>query len=219
MPASMPAPNRHPEVMRTVSIDAIDALLPQTQCRQCGYVSCRLYAEAIAAGKTPINQCPPGGDEVIAGLAALLNVDPMPLSAAHGVAVAPAVAVIDETACIGCALCLPACPVDAIIGARRLMHTVIAAECTGCGLCLPPCPVDCISIVATGAPRNHATQHALSGRLRERFLTHQRRLTAHTDECRGGKTTPPATDAAARKRATLDRAMARARARLGKIED
>ncbi len=203
--------------MSTISIDAIDALLPQTQCGQCDYASCRLYAEAIGTGETPINQCPPGGDEVITELAALLNVAPMPLSATHGVAVAPAVAVIDETACIGCALCLPACPVDAIIGARRLMHTVIAAECTGCGLCLPPCPVDCISIATTGAPRDHATQRALSGHLRERFLAHQQRLTAHADKRRAGKTTPPVADAAARKRAALDRAMARARARLGKI--
>ena len=198
------------------SIDAIDALLPQTQCGQCDYAGCRPYAEAIAAGKAAINQCPPGGDEVIAELAALLNVEPMPLNAAYGVAIAPAVAVIDETACIGCALCLPACPVDAIVGARKLMHTVIAAECTGCGLCLPPCPVDCISIVATGAPRDHTAQRAASVRLRERFHAHQQRLTARVDKRRGGKTTSPVTDAAARKRATLDRAMARARARLGK---
>jgi Na+-translocating ferredoxin:NAD+ oxidoreductase subunit B len=197
--------------MRTgASVDAIDALLPQTQCGQCDYAGCRPYAEAIASGKAPINQCPPGGDEVIAELAALLNAPVVLLNAAHGVAAAPAVAVIDESVCIGCALCLPACPVDAIVGARKLMHTVIAAECTGCGLCLPPCPVDCITIVATGAPRDHAAQRAMSGRLRERYLAHQQRLpTKH----RGS----PVTDAAARKRATLDRAMARARARLGKV--
>lgn len=197
-------------------VDAIDALLPQTQCGQCDYAGCRPYAEAIAAGKAAINQCPPGGIEVIAELAALLNVPVMLLSAAHGVAAAPAVAVIDEAACIGCALCLPACPVDAIVGARKLMHTVIAAECTGCGLCLPPCPVDCISIVATGAPHDRAAQRAVSGRLQERFLSHQQRLTARSTKNRGGKTTSPVTDAAARKRATLNRAMARARARLAK---
>lgn len=194
-------------------VDAIDALLPQTQCGQCDYAGCRPYAEAIAAGKAPINQCPPGGEEVIAELAVLLNTPVRPLSAAHGVAAAPATAVINETTCIGCALCLPACPVDAIVGARRLMHTVIAAECTGCGLCLPPCPVDCISIVATGALRDHAAQRALSGRLRERYLAHQKRQAVRSDTRHGKK---PAADAAARKRATLDRAMSRARARLGK---
>jgi electron transport complex protein RnfB len=189
--------------------DDIDALLPQTQCGQCDYNGCRPYAEAIAAGKAPINQCPPGGDEVIAELAALLNTQIMPLNAAHGVAAAPTVAVIDENVCIGCALCLPACPVDSIVGARKLMHTVIGAECTGCGLCLPPCPVDCITLMATGAARDHAAQRATSGRLRERYLAHQQRLsTKHRSS--------PVADAAARKRATLDRAMARARARLGK---
>lgn len=197
-------------------VDAIDALLPQTQCGQCDYAGCRPYAEAIAAGKAPINRCPPGGDEVIAELAALLNVAVMPLSPAHGAAAAPATAVIDESACIGCALCLPACPVDAIVGARKLMHTVIAAECTGCGLCLPPCPVDCISLVPTGAARDPAAQRASSGRLRQRYLAHRQRLAARSAGHRGGKNTAPATDAMARKRAALDRAMARARARLGK---
>jgi electron transport complex protein RnfB len=196
--------------------DDIDALLPQTQCGQCDYAGCRPYADAIAAGNAAINQCPPGGNEVIAGLAALLNLATIPLNPAHGVTGAPAVAVIDEAACIGCTLCLPACPVDAIVGARKLMHTVIAAECTGCGLCLPPCPVDCITIIPTGAPRNHDAQRALSGRLRERFLAHQQRLSTRSARHRGSKTAAPATDAAARKRVTLDRAMARARARLGK---
>lgn len=195
--------------------DAIDALLPQTQCGQCDYAACRPYAEAIASGAAPINQCPPGGNEVISELAALLNVPVMPLSTTHGTATAPTIAIIDEAVCIGCALCLPACPVDAIVGARRLMHTVIAAGCTGCGLCLPPCPVDCITIVPTGAPRDHAAQRALSGRLRERFLAHQLRLATRGHEHRGKKTGASA-DAAARKRATLGRALARARARLGK---
>lgn len=193
--------------------DAVDALLPQTQCGLCGHTGCRPYAEAIAAGKAPINQCPPGGNEIIAELAVLLNVPVLPLNAAHGAAAAPATAVIDESACIGCALCLPACPVNAIVGARKLMHTVIAAECTGCGLCLPPCPVDCISIVATGAPRDRAAQRALSGRLRERYLAHQQRQAVRSDKHRASK---PVADATVRKRATLDRAMARARARLGK---
>lgn len=196
-------------------LDDIDALLPQTQCRQCDYAGCRPYAEAIIAGKASINQCPPGGDEVIAELAALLDMPVMPLSAAHGVAAVPAIAVIDEAACIGCALCLPACPVDAIVGARKLMHTVIAAECTGCGLCLPPCPVDCISIVTTGTPRNRTAQRKASERLRERYLAHQQRQTIRPKR-RGSKPASPVLDAAARKRATLDRAITRARARLGK---
>lgn len=201
--------------MIVARVDAIDALLPQTQCGQCDYTGCRPYAEAIAAGKAPINQCPPGGDEVIAELAALLNMPVLPLNTAHGAA-APATAVIDETACIGCALCLPACPVDAIVGARKLMHTVITAECTGCGLCLPPCPVDCISIVATGAPRDRAVQRALSGHLRERYLGHQQRLAVRSAGHRSSTVTSTGADAERRKRAALDRAMARARTRLGK---
>jgi Na+-translocating ferredoxin:NAD+ oxidoreductase subunit B len=199
--------------------DAIDALLPQTQCGQCDYAGCRPYAEAIAAGRAAINQCPPGGDEVIAELASLLNMPALPLNAKHGVPAAPAIAVIDETACTGCTLCLPACPVDAIVGARKFMHTVITAECTGCGLCLPPCPVDCISIVPTGAPRDATAQHAASARLRQRHLAHQQRLAPLPDKRRIGKTTLSARDAAARKRATLDRALARARARLEKTVD
>jgi electron transport complex protein RnfB len=195
--------------------EAIDALLPQTQCGLCDYAACRPYAEAIASGSAAINQCPPGGNELITELAALLDVPVMPLDATHGAATVPAVAIIDEAVCIGCTLCLPACPVDAIVGARRLMHTVIAAECTGCGLCLPPCPVNCISIVPTGAARDYAAQRAVSGRLRERFLAHQQRLTSRGHQGHGKKTGAPA-DAAARKRATLDRALGRARARLAK---
>lgn len=195
--------------------DAIDGLLPQTQCGQCGYAGCRPYAEALASGSASINQCPPGGNELITELAALLDVPVMPLRASHGATTAPAIAIIDETVCIGCALCLPACPVDAIVGARRLMHTVIAAECTGCGLCLPPCPVNCITIVPTGATRDYAAQRAMSGQLRERFLAHQLRLATRGHEHHGKKTGAPA-DAAARKRATLDRALSRARARLAK---
>lgn len=196
-----------------IRADDIDALLPQTQCGQCDYAGCRPYADAIASGRAAINQCPPGGDEVIAELAALLNVPVMPQSAAHGLAAAPAVAVIDEAACIGCTLCLPACPVDAIVGARKLMHTVIAVECTGCGLCLPPCPVDCITIAATGAPRERTAQRAMAPRLRQRYLAHRQRQAMRPDRHPGKKS---AGDAVTRKRATLDRAMARARARLGK---
>lgn len=134
-------------------VDRIDALLPQTQCGQCNYPGCRPYAEAIAAGEAPINQCPPGGEAGIHALADLLGVEPLPLNPENGEEQLPTVAIIDEAACIGCTLCIQACPVDAIVGAPKLMHTVIAEACTGCDLCLPPCPVDCIEmVVRTPAP-------------------------------------------------------------------
>ncbi|MBS1213223.1 MAG: electron transport complex, subunit [Proteobacteria bacterium] len=128
-------------------VDKIDAILPQTQCGQCSFPGCRPYAEAIARGDADINQCPPGGEEGVKALAELLGVDPKPLDAEHGSEKAPATAVIDETKCIGCTLCIQACPVDAILGAPKLMHTVIESECTGCELCVAPCPVDCIAMV------------------------------------------------------------------------
>lgn len=128
-------------------VDQIDAILPQTQCGQCGYPGCRPYAEAIAAGEADINQCPPGGEQVIQALADLLGRDPKPLDADHGEEKPKQVAVIDEQLCIGCTLCIQACPVDAIVGAAKQMHTVIADQCTGCELCLPPCPVECIEMV------------------------------------------------------------------------
>ena len=124
----------------------IDALLPQTQCTKCGYDGCRPYAEAIARGEADIDQCPPGGDEGVARLAALLARAAKPLNPANGAYRAPQVAVIDEAICIGCTKCIQACPVDAISGTSKLMHTVIASWCTGCELCIPPCPVDCISL-------------------------------------------------------------------------
>jgi electron transport complex protein RnfB len=128
-------------------VDKIDALLPQTQCGQCTYAGCRPYAEAIAKGEADINQCPPGGETTIIALADLLGKDPKPLNPEHGVEKAKTVAIIDEQICIGCTLCIQACPVDAILGAAKQMHTVIAGECTGCELCVPPCPVECIDMV------------------------------------------------------------------------
>jgi Na+-translocating ferredoxin:NAD+ oxidoreductase subunit B len=127
-----------------ISFEQIDPILPQTQCSQCGYKGCKPYAEAIASGRADINQCPPGGDEGIIELAKLLNVEPKPLNPQFGVHKPKQVAFIVEEDCIGCVKCIAACPVDAILGAARLMHTVIADECTGCELCIAPCPVDCI---------------------------------------------------------------------------
>lgn len=128
-------------------VSQIDKLLPQTQCAQCGYPGCRPYAQAIADGNADIDQCPPGGSACVASLANLLGRDVIPLNAAYGSEKPPAIAIIREGECIGCTLCIKACPVDAIVGAAKLMHTVIADHCTGCELCLPPCPVDCIDLL------------------------------------------------------------------------
>jgi electron transport complex protein RnfB len=158
-----------------IAADDIDALLPQTQCTRCGYNGCRPYAEAMAAGAAEINQCPPGGAATIGALASLLHRQPLPLNPANGIEGPPLVARIDEEICIGCAKCLPPCPVDAIIGSRKQMHTVVAALCTGCELCIAPCPVDCIKMVprqeihdAPPAPEPQAN--------RERYAAHNVRL-------------------------------------------
>jgi electron transport complex protein RnfB len=126
-------------------VEKIDAILPQTQCGQCGFPGCKPYAEAIASGEADINLCPPGGADGVKRLAELLGVEPKALG--EGMEPKPkSVAVIDENTCIGCTLCIQACPVDAIVGAAKQMHVIVAAQCTGCELCLPPCPVDCISM-------------------------------------------------------------------------
>lgn len=128
-------------------VDAIDRVLPQTQCAQCGYPGCRPYAEAVAGGEA-INRCPPGGEQTIVVLADLLGREAIPLDTECGESKGEIRAVIREDECIGCTLCIQACPVDAIVGAAQKMHTVIESECTGCELCLPPCPVDCIDLVS-----------------------------------------------------------------------
>jgi H+/Na+-translocating ferredoxin:NAD+ oxidoreductase subunit B len=156
---------------------AIDALLPQTQCTRCGYQGCKPYAEAIASGAAEINQCPPGGVATIQALARLTGRPPLPLNPTNGIEGPELVAQIDEERCIGCAKCLPPCPVDAIVGMRRQMHTVVAELCTGCELCIAPCPVDCIVML----PRTSLTVQYLAPAAaanRDRFEAHNAR-TAH----------------------------------------
>jgi Na+-translocating ferredoxin:NAD+ oxidoreductase subunit B len=153
----------------------IDALLPQTQCTQCGYDGCLPYARAIAAGEADINQCPPGGAAGIARLAALLGRKPKPLNPAIEAEARRAVAFIDEARCIGCTLCIQACPVDAIVGAAKRMHTVIAELCSGCDLCVPPCPVDCIAMLPLPEAQAPWTQ-AMADAARARFQFRSFRL-------------------------------------------
>jgi electron transport complex protein RnfB len=155
----------------------IDALLPQTQCTRCGYSGCMPYAAAIAAGEAQINQCPPGGRETIEALARLLDRPVQPLNPANGVESPPRVAWIDEARCIGCARCLAPCPVDAIVGAQKYLHTVLADRCTGCELCLPPCPVDCIEMRPASDPA--VNQPLLN---RERYGAHAARLASQAAE-------------------------------------
>lgn len=132
-------------------VERIDAILPQTQCGQCSFPGCRPYAEALANGEADINQCPPGGEDGMRALAELLDREPKPIGEEFGVEKPKMLAVIDEQTCIGCTLCIQACPVDAILGAAKQMHTVIESECTGCELCVAPCPVDCIDMVPLAA--------------------------------------------------------------------
>jgi electron transport complex protein RnfB len=163
-----------------VDVKAIDALLPQTQCTRCRYQGCLPYATAIAAG-TPINQCPPGGAATIQALARLLGRAVLPLNPVHGVEAPPRVALIDETRCIGCAKCLPPCPVDAIIGAPRFLHTVAAELCNGCELCIAPCPVDCITMVDLTAQAVPAGAPSAAAN-RQRFQAHEARAQRRTAE-------------------------------------
>lgn len=160
--------------------DRIDALLPQTQCTRCGYAACAPYAAAIASNEADIDRCPPGGAATIAALARLLGRDIKPLNPECGVEGPPRVACIDESRCIGCAKCLAPCPVDAIVGAAKYLHTVLAERCTGCELCIAPCPVDCIEMRAAAAahPANDAALN------RTRFAGHTQRIALRAEERR-----------------------------------
>nr|WP_314362052.1 electron transport complex subunit RsxB [uncultured Achromobacter sp.] len=201
--------------------DRIDALLPQTQCTKCGYDGCRPYADAIAQGSAPINRCPPGGDDGIAALSELLQTPALPLDLERGEPGPLLVARIDESHCIGCTLCIQACPVDAIVGANKHMHTVLADWCTGCDLCVAPCPVDCIQMVPAGRAWTNADADISRLRHRshlaraERLAADNARLMAPEAPAAASATPAPADDVQSqdRKRSAIESALARARAR------
>ncbi len=223
--------------------DEFDALLPQTQCTQCGFAGCRPYAEALARGEAEINRCPPGGTAGVVRLAKLAGRPVVPLDPSCGAEGPLRLAVIDEAACIGCTLCLHACPVDAIVGAGKRMHTVLLDECTGCELCVPPCPVDCIEMIPLATlradgfdvpDRPAGAWQARSDRARDRLHARTRRLsraqseTAARLEAKAHEKlaavaagdasifrAPPDGVEIDRKRAIIEAALARARARRG----
>lgn len=199
-------------------VDRIDALLPQTQCTRCGYEGCRPYAQDIADGQADINRCPPGGTAGIQALAALLQRPVTTLAPECGEHTPLALAVIDEAHCIGCTLCIQACPVDAIIGANKHMHTVVPELCTGCELCVPPCPVDCIVM----SPASYEWTTPLASQARQRYEQRQARVSSRHTEQTGLAARNLANKASLSQAAQLDErskqaiiadALARARAR------
>jgi electron transport complex protein RnfB len=195
--------------------ERINNLLPQTQCTKCGFDGCAPYAHAIAEGSAPINRCPPGGDAGIANLAGLLERPILPLDTTCGTHAPLQVAVIDEQFCIGCTLCIQACPVDAILGASKVMHTVIAADCTGCDLCIAPCPVDCIEMVNVEPTRAWTRDDALQAR--GRYERRQIRLNAIPASLKSPAQdlpqSAPCVKASEDKQTAVQAALARARAR------
>jgi Na+-translocating ferredoxin:NAD+ oxidoreductase subunit B len=218
-----------PHALPAGLVDAIDAVLPQTQCTRCGFPDCRSYAQAIASDGVPINRCPPGGAEGIERLARVTRSVPLPLDESHGVEGPRRLAIIDEAWCIGCTLCMKACPVDCIVGGPKLMHTVVESLCTGCELCIPVCPVDCISLEDVTGDRTgwQAWSDTDAQQARDRYAFHRfrvqrddqehhERLTAKAQEkladlpAASKLTDPVALDA---KRAVIEAALARSRSR------
>ena len=220
----MPVANAESEL-----IARLDAALPQTQCTRCGYPDCMSYARAIAQGQADINQCPPGGAEGVLRLAAITGQPAKPLDPEHGLESVRTLAIIDEDWCIGCTLCIKACPTDAIVGGNKRMHTVIEPYCTGCELCIPVCPVDCISLVSASGEKTgwSAWSPEQAAQARSRYQWHQQRqqrdLTEHEARqmlkaqdklehlAEHSKLTDPA--ALDRKRSMIEAALARAKAR------
>lgn len=194
-------------------VDDLDACLPQTQCTRCGYPRCRAYAQALAGGEADINQCPPGGKPTIDALAARLGIPPKPLDPAYGETAPRLLARIDEPLCIGCRKCIDACPVDAILGAPKQMHTVIAHECSGCTLCVPVCPVDCIALLPSPAAGGDSRwpEYGIEETARWRRRAHARfeRRIARKQAQGGGSLLPPPQA----RRAEIQAALARARSK------
>jgi Na+-translocating ferredoxin:NAD+ oxidoreductase subunit B len=218
-----------PATAASALADRLDAALPQTQCTRCGYPDCRAYAEAMAAGEADIHRCPPGGAEGVARLATITGRPPRPLDPEHGHEGPRTLAVIDEAWCIGCTLCIKACPVDCIVGASKRMHTVIDDRCTGCELCVPACPVDCIAMVPVTGERTgwSAWSAKQADEARERYAFRRfrvERAARENDERLAAKAAAKLADLPAhtqhtdpavidRKRAVIEAALARARAR------
>ncbi len=200
----------------TISIDHIDACLPQTQCTQCGYPSCRAYAEALTRAEADINRCPPGGTPTLQALAHLLNVSLKPLDPGYGQHRPRTRAVIDEAVCIGCRKCIDACPVDAIVGARKFMHSVLQQACSGCELCLAPCPVDCIdllpAVITGGAVWPEYPREETEG-WRQRHAQRQVRLAQSSTSARPRKDEANASTAQSHRKAEIQAAVKRVKAK------
>ncbi|MBT9455004.1 MAG: electron transport complex subunit RsxB [Burkholderiaceae bacterium] len=209
-------------------VEAIDKALPQTQCTRCGYIDCRAYAQAVVAGEAQINQCPPGGQDGVQRLAALTGRPALPLNPVNGIEGPRQLAIIDEAWCIGCTLCIKACPVDCIVGAAKQMHVIVNDQCTGCELCIPACPVDCISLQPVTPGRSGwqawSAEQAAQAQARYEFRLQRleraksdnaERLLAKAeaklaDVAAASRLTEP--DALERKRAVIEAAIARAKA-------